>query len=1524
MPTNGTIDNIQIQINASANSAANSIDQLAKQLTALRNVVKGGTASFSNVAKGITEIGTASSKIKTNAINKIDALVRTLSYMRSISAPKGVGAELDRIADSVGKFNKRNMDRLREVISILKELKNVGNVNLSIRIDDKGVKTSAKAVQQSVKKAVETAKISEAPAEMREIAETASKASKVGAVSAEMKEIAEAANEASEATSNGMKKSAKEIKEAQKRAENFKKILKDIALSFTAGLFGKDIFGNFLKNLNAKGISSFLGSSIRKSVTTPISLAMSGIQKMKPAISSVFGLLGKGMSKFMSLSAIPLKLFTAPIRSIGNSLIGITKRITGLYNSLKRVAMYRLLRTAIKMFTQGLKEGTQNLYQYSSVMGTEFKRSMDQMATAALYMKNSLATIAEPIVNVLAPAIDRLSDKFAVLADKVAHFVAALTGQATYSRALKFPKEYADAANKAAKATQKWLAPFDEINRLSDSNANANADADDFRKMFETVKVTGEGWIADIVKKIKEAWKEGDFTEVGAILANKIKNALDNIPWDGIQKSAKKVGKSIGTFINGFFGDSEFTTSVGNAIAQGINTGIKFFETLKDTLDFATLGNALGAGINGFLNKFDFDGFVGSIVGFGQGFVTYLANAAATVKWDALGTKIGTAIKNIKWGEVFLGISNLGRTVITGFATAVTNFVNTGALGSLFDGVATGVADLLGDAEMWKKAFTTAKGVGIAFKDGLITVLKGAVKGIGKALGVVTIGDLTVDLPNLAKEIAEKIAKALGNINWTKIKEKATTVGSTIGSTITSFFTAEGFASSIGESIANGINSGISFFAGLKDKLNFEKLGESLGQGLQTFLDTFDFDTFVGTVVGFGTGIVSFLANAIGTVKWDDFGEKVGKAIKAIDWKVAFGKVKELGKATVKALLEFIIGVTENGSLDDMFYEFGKKVGEILADKELWEKAFKAVTGIGSAIIQGLVGVISGATGIDISISSENAGNIATILLGALGIKKIGGLFNFGSAIQTVFTSGVKEATASSFATVGEVITEEMVKTGIGGGAILSKVATGLAATIPIAITITGIIAAIKLEKEGKLEETLKEYDNEYGWIYQTPATNPENYGKTVHTGGGTGVEDDFIERNKLLAQAEKESTFLNKIYESADKSKNALNEFYNVFPNGTKKALAANLSLEKSSAQLNQNMMKDIHAIDAGLDEIDKSRATLKKNFSSKNPIGETGFGAASNAIQNGAKAATNGILAIGTGTANLKKALTAKNPIGETGFAAASTTLQNSAKGAKTAIDTTKTGVTNLKNTLTAKNPIGEVGFGAATTTIGNSAKNAKTAIDTLKTGVANAKTAITAKNALGQTAFSTATGSIEKAAKNSAKGVGGAMVNMARDIKNAVANSDTNLSTLAKKSVEYANEIARSYKSIAMQSTTERAATIKAGTYSDTITRYTSAYASGGFVDSGEFFLAREAGPELVGRIGNRTAVANNDQIVAGIAAGVEDANAGVINAVYAVANQIIGAIRENKSGAVDWDAVSRKITLAQHRQAVAANI
>ena len=90
---------------------------------------------------------------------------------------------------------------------------------------------------------------------------------------------------------------------------------------------------------------------------------------------------------------------------------------------------------------------------------------------------------------------------------------------------------------------------------------------------------------------------------------------------------------------------------------------------------------------------------------------------------------------------------------------------------------------------------------------------------------------------------------------------------------------------------------------------------------------------------------------------------------------------------------------------------------------------------------------------------------------------------------------------------------------------------------------------------------------------------------------------------------------------------------------------------------------------------------------------------------------------------------------------------------------------------------------------------------------------------------------------------------------------------------------------------------------------------AFAGGGFPAVGEMFIARESGPEWVGRMGSRNVVANNDQIVAGIAS----ANSGVISAVYGMASRIVEAIEANgRDMYVDGKKVTDQTTRVQNRR------
>ena len=75
--------------------------------------------------------------------------------------------------------------------------------------------------------------------------------------------------------------------------------------------------------------------------------------------------------------------------------------------------------------------------------------------------------------------------------------------------------------------------------------------------------------------------------------------------------------------------------------------------------------------------------------------------------------------------------------------------------------------------------------------------------------------------------------------------------------------------------------------------------------------------------------------------------------------------------------------------------------------------------------------------------------------------------------------------------------------------------------------------------------------------------------------------------------------------------------------------------------------------------------------------------------------------------------------------------------------------------------------------------------------------------------------------------------------------------------------------------------------------------SGFASGGFPETGQMFIAREAGAEMVGSIGRRTAVANNDQIVSGIASGVAEAN-GEQTSLLREQNTLLRALLEKESG------------------------
>lgn len=91
-----------------------------------------------------------------------------------------------------------------------------------------------------------------------------------------------------------------------------------------------------------------------------------------------------------------------------------------------------------------------------------------------------------------------------------------------------------------------------------------------------------------------------------------------------------------------------------------------------------------------------------------------------------------------------------------------------------------------------------------------------------------------------------------------------------------------------------------------------------------------------------------------------------------------------------------------------------------------------------------------------------------------------------------------------------------------------------------------------------------------------------------------------------------------------------------------------------------------------------------------------------------------------------------------------------------------------------------------------------------------------------------------------------------------------------------------------------------------------------ADGGFLETGELFIAREAGAEMVGSIGRRTAVANNDQIVSGIASGVAEANSEQ-NSLLREQNNLLRALLEKDTSTnIDGRRLSKELDRVQRER------
>ena len=277
------------------------------------------------------------------------------------------------------------------------------------------------------------------------------------------------------------------------------------------------------------------------------------------------------------------------IDEVGKSANKSSGALGNFISSLKRIAFYRFVRTIIKELTEAFKEGLENAYEYSKVMGGELAPALDRIATASQQMKNQLGAALGQLIIGLEPLLTQLIHLITKLAQAFTWLIAVLSGSDQYLVANEVATSWKE-ADKAAKAYKRTILGFDVINRLNDPNSGSGKAATDYSNLFH-YEPTGLGKISGffdtLLDKIlpvnsglggmrdllTELVADSPYqVQIGEIGAEWVKNQLANLK----------------NWLGELMGDSPYQVQIGATLAENVS---RTFSDLRSRLS-QLLGNS--------------------------------------------------------------------------------------------------------------------------------------------------------------------------------------------------------------------------------------------------------------------------------------------------------------------------------------------------------------------------------------------------------------------------------------------------------------------------------------------------------------------------------------------------------------------------------------------------------------------------------------------------------------------------------------------------------------------------------------------------------------------------------------------------------------------------------------------------------------------------------------------------------------------------------------------------------------------
>lgn len=513
----------------------------------------------------------------------------------------------------------------------------------------------------------------------------------------------------------------------------------------------------------------------------------------------------------------------SPFSQSSASLGDFNKKLKhGITTVLRYGFGIRSLYVLFNKLRSGIKDGINNLVMFSD----RANKSLSLLTSDMSYVGNSVAAAFEPILNIVAPVIDQIVDYAITGINAVGAFIASITGQTSYTVAVKNIKDYRDSLNGTASAgdaasdatdklkdktdeLKRELMGFDEIEKFSEDLDNAansgsgsgsgsgNGSGTEDPILFTKKDIPGA--VSNFADLVKDAWAKSDFTDIGKIVGTKLRDALDSIDWEPIKEQANKIAKVTGTFINGFFETEGLDKSVGRTLGEAVNTAVGAINTFVDTTHWTSIGEFMSNG---------------------------LRSAIATIDWDGLGKTLNAKYKAL-W------------SFLDGFVVDMSkiNFSGTTGWQEAGNALASTINSIFADRDYTKTGQTIAAGI----------------NGITSAL---TTGIAGIDFNSISKNFSNGINSVFYKVDW----------------------------QAIGTMLSDGINTATSSLLTFSVTVDWKRIGSELANSANTFLAKTDFSQ-AGKALGQAfKGALSAINEFAATFNWRSLGIDINNFIKGINW----------------------------------------------------------------------------------------------------------------------------------------------------------------------------------------------------------------------------------------------------------------------------------------------------------------------------------------------------------------------------------------------------------------------------------------------------------------------------------------------------------------------------------------------------------------------------------------------------------------------------------------------------------------